>query len=161
MKSLLLLFAGSLLVVAVAAGNSGLIRAQTPTPAAAPAVAPAVTPTADATAAPQAYAKNPVKPTPESQAKAKSIYNMDCSMCHGDNGNGKTDLATSMSLTLADWTDPKALENHPDGELFSIIRNGKGEKMPPEAAGRARDEVVWNLVIYIRNFSKGHGAESH
>jgi hypothetical protein len=83
---------------------------------------------------------------------------MDCAMCHGDNGNGKTDLAQSMSLTLPDWTDPKSLENHPDGELFNAIRNGKGEKMPPEAEGRARDAVVWNLVIYLRNFSKGQAA---
>ena len=45
---------------------------------------------------PAAPVKNPVKPTPESQAKAKSLYQMDCAMCHGDNGNGKTDLATSM-----------------------------------------------------------------
>ncbi len=79
-------------------------------------------------------------------------------MCHGDNGNGKTDLAQSMSLTMADWTDPKSLENHPDGEIFNVIRNGKGDKMPPEQEGRAKDEVVWNLVIYIRSFSKGQPA---
>jgi cytochrome c len=159
MKSFLLLFAGSLLVVAVAAGNAGLLRAQTQTPAPAPVVAPAVTPAPDAAPAQQAtYPKNPVKPTPESQAKAKSVYAIDCAMCHGDNGNGKTDLATSMSLTLADWTDPKSLDSHPDGELFSVIRNGKGEKMPPEAKGRASDNEVWNLIIYIRNFSKGSAA---
>jgi mono/diheme cytochrome c family protein len=156
MKSFLLLFAGSLLVVAVAAGNAGLLRAQTPTPEPTPAVTPAVTPAPAAAPAQAAtYPRNPVRPTPESQAKAKSIYAIDCAVCHGDNGNGKTDLAQSMSLTLADWTDPKSLENHPDGELYSIIRNGKGDKMPPEAEGRAKDEVVWNLIIYIRNFSKG------
>jgi len=159
MKSFLLLFAGSTLVVAVAAGNAGLLQAQTQTPAPAPAVAPAVNPVpAAAPAQPVAYPRNPVKPTPESQAKAKQIYTIDCAMCHGDNGNGKTDLAQSMSLSLADWTDPKSLQNHEDGELFSIIRNGKGDKMPPEAEGRAKDEVVWNLVVYIRNFSKGQSA---
>jgi mono/diheme cytochrome c family protein len=164
MKSFLLLFAGSLLVVAVAAGNAGLLRAQTqsPTPAAAPAapvVAPATAPApAAAPSEPVNYPKNTVKPTAESQAKAKSVYNIDCAMCHGDNGNGKTDLATSMSLTLADWTDPKSLENHEDGELFNVIRNGKGDKMPPEAKGRATDSEVWNLIFYIRNFSKGQAA---
>ncbi len=97
---------------------------------------------------------NPVKPTAESQAKAKSIYQIDCSMCHGDNGDGKTDLAKSMGVTLADFTDPKTLAGLPDGELFNTIRNGKGEKMPPEASGRAGDTVVWNLIIYIRGMSK-------
>jgi mono/diheme cytochrome c family protein len=75
-------------------------------------------------------------------------------MCHGDNGNGKTDLASGMGLTLIDWTDGKSLGGRQDGELFNIIRNGK-DKMPPEDAGRAKDDQIWNLVVYIRSFSKG------
>jgi|SRR5580658_10007296 mono/diheme cytochrome c family protein len=153
MKSLLLTFAGILLVVAVTAGNAERLWSQAQTPAL------AVTPAPDAAPAQSmANPKNPVKPTAESQTKAKQLYVRDCAMCHGDNGNGKTDLATSMSLTLADWTDPKSLQNHDDGELFNVIRNGKGDKMPPEGDGRAKDDAVWNLVIYIRNFSKGSAA---
>jgi hypothetical protein len=96
---------------------------------------------------------NPVKPTADSQAKAKTRYAIDCAMCHGDNGNGKTDLATSMGLTMVDYTDPKTLANLSDQQLFDIIRKGK-DKMPPEDAGRAKDDMVWNLIIYIRGFSK-------
>jgi cytochrome c len=98
---------------------------------------------------------NPVKPTAASQEKAKKLYAMDCAMCHGDNGNGKTDQATSMTLTLLDWTDPKSLAGISDQQLFDAIRKGKGDKMPPEDPGRAKDDDVWNLIIYIRNFSKG------
>lgn len=90
-------------------------------------------------------------------AHAKSIYQIDCAICHGDNGNGKTDLATSMSLTLSDWTDPKSLEGKSDADLFKIIREGK-DKMPPEDASRAKDDDIKNLVIYIRTFSKGQPA---
>ena len=96
---------------------------------------------------------NPVKPTTESQAQAKIIYKRDCAICHGDTGNGKSDLATSMSLTLDDWTDPKTLGDKPDSALFAAIRNGKKE-MLPEDSGRADDTDVWNLIIYIRTFSK-------
>jgi mono/diheme cytochrome c family protein len=95
------------------------------------------------------------KPTPGPHEKARQIYKVDCAMCHGDNGNGKTDLATSMNVTLADWTDPKSLSAVPDKELFDAIRKGKGEKMPPEDASRAKDEEVRALVAYIRGFSKG------
>jgi mono/diheme cytochrome c family protein len=97
--------------------------------------------------------KNPVKPTADSQAKAKSLYQIDCAMCHGDNGNGKTDLATSMALTLPDWTAAKTLAAKSDQDLFNIIRKGT-DKMPPEAEGRAKDDAVWNLIIYIRSFAK-------
>jgi mono/diheme cytochrome c family protein len=115
---------------------------------------PALTPPQTVTTPPATATKNPVKPTAESQAKAKSLYRIDCAMCHGDNGNGKTDLATSMQLTLDDWTNPATLGNKEDWVLFNAIRAGK-DKMPPETEGRATDTEVWNLVIYIRSFSKG------
>jgi len=98
------------------------------------------------------------KVSPAAREKAKKLYGVDCAMCHGDNGNGKTDLATSMNLTLADWTDPKSLAGKPDKDLFDAIRKGKGEKMPPEADDRAKDEEVWALVAYIRAFSKGQSS---
>jgi mono/diheme cytochrome c family protein len=147
LKLLLLFFAVGLVALAA----MPLLSRGAPQNAPTPALAPAPPAAAPEQAAPPT---NPVKATAESQAKAKGVYQIDCAMCHGDNGNGKTDLATSMSLTLPDWTDPKALANQQDGELFNIIRNGKGDKMPPEGTGRATDTEVWNLVIYIRSFSK-------
>jgi cytochrome c5 len=98
--------------------------------------------------------KNPVKATAESQAKAKKTYGYDCALCHGATGDGKTDLAKDMKLTMSDWTDPKALAGKSDGDLFDIIRKGK-DKMPPEESNRAKDDDVWNLVIYVRSMSKG------
>ena len=74
-------------------------------------------------------------------------------MCHGDTGDGKSDIATSMKLTLPDWTDPKSLAGKPDKELFDQIRKGK-DKMPPEDPMRAKDEDVNNLILYLRSFSK-------
>jgi cytochrome c len=105
-----------------------------------------------------AASTNPVKPTAASQEKAKKLYAMDCALCHGDNGNGKTDIATSMNITLADWTDPKTFAPMSDQQIFDVIRKGKGEKMPAEDTGRAKDADIWNLVIYIRAFSKNQPA---
>lgn len=102
-------------------------------------------------------ATNPAKPTAASQTQAKNLYARDCALCHGDNGDGKTDLAKDMKLTLLDWTDPKSLGNRSDKELFHAIRTGK-DSMPPEEEGRAKDSEVWNLIIYIRGFSKGQPA---
>jgi cytochrome c5 len=121
-----------------------------------PATAPAPAQTEPAAPAPTASStvRNPVKASPESQAKAKKMYGFDCEMCHGAKGNGKTDLAKDMQLTLTDWTDPKVLSAKSDGDLFDIIRKGK-DKMPPEEAARAKDDDVWNIVIYIRSLAKG------
>jgi mono/diheme cytochrome c family protein len=101
---------------------------------------------------------NPVKGTAASQEKAKKLYAMDCALCHGETGNGKTDMATSLNVTLADWTDPKTLATMSDQQLFDMIRKGKGDKMPAEDASRAKNDEVWNLVLYIRAFSKNQPA---
>jgi mono/diheme cytochrome c family protein len=96
---------------------------------------------------------NPVTPTPESQAHAKDVWGYDCAMCHNTNGNGKGDIAGPLKLVnIKDFTDPAALKDIPDGELFLAISNGKGQ-MPPEA-GRAKPDDIWNLVIFVRSLSK-------
>ncbi|MGA9766234.1 MAG: cytochrome c [Rhodomicrobium sp.] len=100
-------------------------------------------------AAPATPGKSPVKPTAESQAKAKVLYARDCALCHGDTGTGKND----MGLTMDDWTNPTTLANKADSDLFATIRNGK-DKMPSEDVGRANDTEVRNLIIYIRTLSK-------
>jgi mono/diheme cytochrome c family protein len=116
---------------------------------------PATPPAQAAPAAPGP--KNPIKPTAESQAKAKKTYGFDCALCHGANGDGKTDLAKDMQLTMKDLTDPKSLAGMSDSELFDLIRKGK-DKMPPEEAARAKDDDVWNLVVYVRSLAKGGSA---
>jgi mono/diheme cytochrome c family protein len=99
-----------------------------------------------------AHMVNPVKPTPESQAHAKKMYGYDCAMCHGANGNGKGDVAVEQKMTLKDYTDPAALKDMTDGEIFYIIKNGKAQ-MPPDG-DRTKPEDLWNMVIFVRSLSK-------
>jgi mono/diheme cytochrome c family protein len=106
------------------------------------------------TAAPGATADqdNPVKPTPESLAKAKKLYGYDCAMCHGETGDGKGDLASDFKNKPRDYTDPASLKEFTDAQLFTIIKDGKGD-MPPEGK-RAKPDDLWSLVNYIRSLSK-------
>jgi mono/diheme cytochrome c family protein len=114
---------------------------QQPAPSPAPAAIPAEA----------AHMVNPVKPTPESQAHAKKMYGYDCAMCHGANGNGKGDIP-DLKPAPRDYTDSAALKDLTDGELFYIIKNGKGQ-MPPEG-DRGKPDDIWNMVILIRSFAK-------
>ena len=112
---------------------------------------PAKAPAPDKTAADDAARVNPVKPSQESLAKAKKIYVIDCAMCHGDKGDGKGDMASDIK-NVTDFTNPDALKNRTDGQLFHTIRHGKGD-MPLEG-DRAKDDDIWNLVNYVRAFAK-------
>jgi len=131
--------------------------------------APAATPAPDATpqgpapnraAIPAEYLNmtNPVKPTPASQARAQQIYSWDCAMCHGDNGNGKGEVAADQKLTVPDFRDPNSLKQLTDGQMFYIIHIGEG-KMPGEGP-RAKTDEVWNLVIYLRKMATSTTAAS-
>jgi mono/diheme cytochrome c family protein len=73
-------------------------------------------------------------------------------MCHGKDGYGKGDVAEDMKLKISDFSDPAALKEKTDGELFYIIKNGKGQ-MPPEG-DRVKPDALWDLVNYIRSFAK-------
>ena len=95
---------------------------------------------------------NPVKPTAQSQAQAKKMYGYDCTICHGEKGDGKGEIAAEQKPPLKDWTDPAALQGMTDGEIFYIIQNGKGT-MTGEGA-RLKADDVWNMVVLVRSFAK-------
>ena len=103
-----------------------------------------------------AKAPNPVKSGAASLAAGKKTYGYDCAMCHGKDGDVKGDLGTDMKLKMLDWNDPAALKDMTDGELFYIIKNGKGD-MPSEG-DRAKTDELWNLVNYVRSFAKKDSA---
>jgi mono/diheme cytochrome c family protein len=95
---------------------------------------------------------NPIKPTAESLSRGKRQFGFDCAMCHGKAGDGTGDVAADMKLKMKNHTDPAALKNLTDGELFYIIKKGK-DQMPPEG-DRVKNEEIWDMVNYVRSFSK-------
>lgn len=95
---------------------------------------------------------NPVKTSSESIAQGKKWYGYDCAMCHGKEGNGKGDMAISMKLKMGDFATSATLKDRTDGELFYIIKNGKGQ-MPPEGE-RLKPAEIWNMVNYIRSITQ-------
>ena len=95
---------------------------------------------------------NPVKASPESLARAKKWWTLDCAMCHGAEGDGKGETAKDMKLTIADFNDPATLKDRTDGEIFYIIKTGHNE-MPPEGQ-RINTEQTWDLVNFVRSLTK-------
>ena len=96
--------------------------------------------------------QNPVKPSPDSAARAKKWWTLDCEMCHGKAGDGKGETAKEMKLSMMDFTDSATLKDRTDGELFYIIKNGHND-MPAEGP-RVKTEEAWELVNYVRAFAK-------
>jgi cytochrome c len=102
--------------------------------------------------------QNPVKPSPESTARAKRWWTLDCEMCHNKTGDGKGETAKEMKLQMMDFTNPDTLKDRTDGEIFYIIKNGHNN-MPAEGP-RLKTEEAWDLVNYVRAFAKKKDADT-
>jgi mono/diheme cytochrome c family protein len=101
--------------------------------------------------------KNPVPSTPEGLAEARRFYKYQCTMCHGENGDGKGDLVETMKLKMNDWRDASSLEGRSDGELFYILTNGRGAMVGQ--GDRTKEDMRWKLINLVRSFSKKDSKE--
>jgi len=101
---------------------------------------------------------NPVKSSPESLARARKWWTLDCEMCHGKSGDGKGETAQEMKLAMMDFTKAETLKDRTDGELLYIIKNGHND-MPAEGP-RVKTEEGWDLVNYVRSLVKSKDADS-
>ncbi|MGI8988092.1 MAG: c-type cytochrome [Bryobacteraceae bacterium] len=90
--------------------------------------------------------RNPLTVTPAILAEAKEKFHHDCAVCHGDNGDGKTETAAGLYPKPPDLRDESDMT---DGELFYIVKNGiRFTGMP---GWGEPDDRNWKLVLYIRS----------
>ena len=91
--------------------------------------------------------RNPVPYSKESIARGKAVYLPNCQLCHEEDGRARG----SAIAVAADLTDPDRWKyGTSDGQIFSTIKNGGGDNMPP-FKGDLKDQEIWDLVNFIRN----------
>jgi mono/diheme cytochrome c family protein len=95
--------------------------------------------------------KNPVPNVPEALESGKSLFQSQCTMCHGAKGDGRGDIAVRQKWTMPDFTDPKVQARRTDGELFYILSHGHGD-MPAET--RLADQNKWEMILYVRSLAR-------
>lgn len=101
---------------------------------------------------------NPLRPSPENIFAGQTLFHFDakpgpCRVCHGISGNGLGILFRELRPTPRNFTCNQSMTTIPDGQLFWIIKNGSpGSVMP--AFKNLDDEQIWQLIHYIRHFSK-------
>lgn len=97
---------------------------------------------------------NPYPATPERLAAARSLYAMQCQLCHNDNGDGHTQIGQSLYPKVPDLRG--MTQNKSDGALYYSIRNGiRLSGMP--AWTQDTDEQIWGLVSLIRTMRGARG----
>lgn len=101
---------------------------------------------------------NPLEASVKNIFAGQTLFHFDavpgpCRACHGMSGNGLSILLRELSPSPRNFTCAQVMDSLPDGQLFWIIKNGSpGTTMP--AFKRLEDEQIWQLIHYIRHFSK-------
>jgi mono/diheme cytochrome c family protein len=90
-------------------------------------------------------------PEPPATSKGESIYReSDCSMCHGELGDGEGFLAAGLEPKPRDFTSFLQMNTVPDMSIINAIRDGiKGTAMP--AHPDFNDEQIEELTLYLRS----------
>ncbi|MBI4213863.1 MAG: cytochrome c [Chloroflexi bacterium] len=95
--------------------------------------------------------QNPIRRTDENVRAAADLFKVNCAMCHGAAGDGKSLIAdrfaAQRTVPPADLASSR-VRNRTDGELNWMITNGLGG-MPP-FRDLLTDEQVWSLVLQTR-----------
>ncbi|QRK09261.1 cytochrome c [Archangium violaceum] len=83
-------------------------------------------------------------------------YNIVCSQCHGQLGDGNSVVAENMALRLP----PSLLQiaNKPDGHFFVAMTEGYG--VMPSFAGELNIQERWAVVAYVRALQRARNTQA-
>ena len=93
--------------------------------------------------------QNPATLTPETMQAVYEHWNDHCSICHGLNGDGESDIGKNLYPKTPDMKSSEVQELS-DGELFYIITNGVRFTGMPAWGDEHSPEETWQLVSFIR-----------
>jgi len=99
---------------------------------------------------------NPVPATPEVLARGAVVYQNQCMVCHGVQGEGNGPVVGGGRFPLGPAVNDANAAARADGYLYGIIRVGRG--LMPSYAERITHNDRWAVVHYMRQLQQQAGA---
>ena len=88
--------------------------------------------------------------------QGKEAYDIHCSNCHGQYGNGRGVIA-QFGLSPKNLSDPsvkatylEALQPWSDGQIYNAISNGSASQIMLGLADKLNPKERWAIVLYVR-----------
>ncbi len=94
-------------------------------------------------------AGNPVKPTQDSIARGKLLFQQNCVQCHGIDGRGDGPQAAQLSPAPSDFRLHMPL--HTDPQFYAFIHDGYAGTAMPAFGSAFSPTDIWNLVNFLRS----------
>jgi mono/diheme cytochrome c family protein len=95
----------------------------------------------------EAPLRNPVPATAESLAQGKTLFDINCAMCHGHTSAERGPVGKKLTPPPP-GLDHELLQSLGDADIFKAITFGFG-RMPPFQE-KLTPQERWNLVNYLR-----------
>ena len=92
---------------------------------------------------------DPVSVTDASVAAGKALFQTNCTMCHGETGQGNGPAAVGLIPPPSDLSVHVPM--HPEGMLWYWISNGISRSAMPAWNGPLSDSQLWDVVNYLRS----------
>jgi len=89
----------------------------------------------------------------DARARGRSLYLQHCSLCHGENGDGRGLRQLAFANPPRDFTDAAWRRSVTPGQVFTRVRDGvPGTAMPSWRS--LGDEGVGDLTAYVLSLSR-------
>ena len=97
---------------------------------------------------------NPIPVTAQLLARGQRQFNIYCAPCHGQTGEGNGITKKIGAMAIVANLHDKRIVQQADGEVFSIVSNGKSNMQGYAAQITVEDR--WAIVAYLRALQLSH-----
>lgn len=102
--------------------------------------------------------KSPIAATPAVIAEGNTLYNINCTPCHGAKGLGDGAIVAAGKFPPPPSYDSDRIKTTPDGKMFYSIRYGKN--LMGAYGTTLNPEQIWKVIHYIRTVSGPYKASA-
>jgi mono/diheme cytochrome c family protein len=99
---------------------------------------------------------NPYLPTAAVLIRGRDLYQVNCAVCHGTDGNSQHGYIAKQFSGIPSLTGV-GLAAYSDGGLFQLITHGKNNRMPA-LSGQILPDDRWKLIHYVRTLGRAQTA---
>lgn len=96
-------------------------------------------------------ASEPVPASADSLQRGQVLFDIDCAVCHGEDGTGTGPLSSFFPSGAPDLTD-EAVQSWPDAEIFLIITQGAG--VMPSLAENLSPSERWDVANHVHSLGE-------
>lgn len=93
-------------------------------------------------------------------ARGRTLYEKNCSVCHGVGADGKGPSAVGLVPPPADFKDGKRLASLGDDHLYWRISTGKSGTAMPAFEGTLSEDERWAILRMLRSLPGARPKES-